>query len=156
MATRQQTEYDNKAQRETAQARYSYETCDWREAGPSRGMLEKEIELMQTVFHKNYVPIWEKVTLSIEEAAAYSRIGMQRLYKLTDDENCPFVLWVGSRRLVKRKELDKFIESTFRRVDPYSSARDKCDKCDSLGYDYMVYDKRTALGSGVKQDGWKN
>lgn len=43
-----------------------------------------------------------------------------------------------------------------RRVDPYSSAKDKCDKCDSLGYDYMVYDKRTALGSGVKQDGWKN
>lgn len=33
-----------------------------------------------------------------------------------------------------------------RRLDPLAGAKDKCDKCDSMGWDYIVYDKRTALG----------
>jgi len=36
-----------------------------------------------------------------------------------------------------------------RRLDPFSQAKDTCDKCNSPGYDYMVYDKRTAFGRKV-------
>ena len=39
------------------------------------------------------VPVWEKSNLTLEEAAAYSGIGINRLRKLSDDERCPFVLW---------------------------------------------------------------
>lgn len=59
------------------------------------------------------VPIWEKSNLTLEEAAAYSNIGINRLRKLTEDENCSFVLWVGSKRLIKRKLLDNYIENMY-------------------------------------------
>ena len=59
------------------------------------------------------VPIWEKVTITIEEAAAYSNIGVNKLYELTNNNNCPFVLWVGNKRLVKRKKFEDFIVQTY-------------------------------------------
>lgn len=59
------------------------------------------------------VPIWEKSNLTLEEAAAYSGIGINKLRKLSDAENCEFVLWIGSKRLIKRKKLDEYIESVY-------------------------------------------
>ena len=38
------------------------------------------------------VPIWEKSNLTLEEAAAYSGIGINKLRTLTDNEHCQFVL----------------------------------------------------------------
>lgn len=62
---------------------------------------------------KEEVPIWEKSNLTIKEAAEYSGIGMNKLRALTDDEKCPFVLWIGSKRLIKRRKLDEFMERAF-------------------------------------------
>ena len=59
------------------------------------------------------VPIWEKSNLTLEEAAAYSGIGVNKLRELTNERECKFVLWNGNKRLIKRKELDKFTESSF-------------------------------------------
>ena len=56
------------------------------------------------------IPVWHKLNLTIEEAAAYSNIGIHRLYELTEQEDCPFVLWIGSRRVTKRKSFDEYIE----------------------------------------------
>lgn len=68
---------------------------------------------VQIKSRKNVVPIWEKTTLTIEEAAAYSGIGQTKLRALTNDEDCLFVLWNGSKRLIKRKELDEFISKMY-------------------------------------------
>ena len=62
---------------------------------------------------KKEVPIWEKTCLSIEEAAALVNIGENKLYELTNDENCPFVLWVGKRRLLKRKVFEEYIAKVY-------------------------------------------
>lgn len=59
------------------------------------------------------VPIWEKSNLTLEEAAAYFGIGTAKLRQLTDEENCNFVLFNGSKRLIKRKLLDKYLESEY-------------------------------------------
>lgn len=59
------------------------------------------------------VPIWEKSNLTLEEAAAYSGIGVNRLRRLSDDEQCPFVLWIGSKRLIKRRKLDEYMEKMY-------------------------------------------
>ena len=56
------------------------------------------------------IQVWHKLNLTIEEAAAYSNIGIHRLYELTEQEDCPFVLWIGSRRVIKRKSFDEYIE----------------------------------------------
>jgi len=59
------------------------------------------------------IPIWEKVTLTIEEAAEYSNIGINRICKMANEPGCPFVLYVGKgKKLIKRKEFEKFIDKT--------------------------------------------
>ncbi|MFR8294665.1 MAG: excisionase [Ruminococcus sp.] len=45
--------------------------------------------------------MFQKQNLTIEEAAVYSNIGQHKLRELTADERCPFVLWVGNKRLIK-------------------------------------------------------
>ena len=59
------------------------------------------------------IPIWRKANLSVEEAAAYSGIGMAKLYEMTESVDCPFVLWIGSRRMIKRKAFDEYIERQY-------------------------------------------
>ena len=62
---------------------------------------------------KYEVPVWEKCTLTIEEAAAYFGIGQNKLRELTEDPNCKFVLWVGTKRLIKRKLFEQYLDRTF-------------------------------------------
>ena len=38
------------------------------------------------------VPVWEKSNLTLEEAAAYSGIGINKLRKMSDSESCPFAV----------------------------------------------------------------
>ena len=54
-----------------------------------------------------------KANLTLEEAAAYSGIGTGKLREITNDRNCNFVLWVGNKRLIKKRLFDKFIEQVF-------------------------------------------
>lgn len=62
---------------------------------------------------KHDIPLWEKSNLTLEEAAAYSGVGINKLRTLSDDENCPFVLWVGNKRLLKRRKLDEFFDDSY-------------------------------------------
>ena len=55
------------------------------------------------------IPIHLKLTLTIKEAAEYSNIGINKIDTLLKHPNCPFVLYVGTRKLVKRKEFEDFI-----------------------------------------------
>lgn len=59
------------------------------------------------------IPVWEKTNLTLEEAAAYSGIGINKIRELTSGEDCKFVLWVGSKRLIKRKLFDCYIEKCY-------------------------------------------
>ncbi len=59
------------------------------------------------------IPLWEKSNLTLEEASAYSGIGINKLRKISDDSNCTFVLWNGSKRLIKRKMLDAYLAKTY-------------------------------------------
>jgi hypothetical protein len=55
------------------------------------------------------VPIHLKVTLTIRETAEYSKIGINKIDSLLRTPNCPFVLYVGTKKLVKRKEFEEFL-----------------------------------------------
>lgn len=60
---------------------------------------------------KYEIPIWEKVTLTVEEAAAYSNIGINKLEEMSRMPRCPFVLYIGRKKLIKRKEFEQYISS---------------------------------------------
>lgn len=57
------------------------------------------------------IPIWQKLTLTKEEAAIYSHIGINKLEELLKLPNCSFVLYVGKKKLIKRKEFEQFVSS---------------------------------------------
>ncbi len=55
------------------------------------------------------VPIHNKLALTIREAAEYSNIGINKIDSMLRQPNCPFVLFIGTKRLVKRKEFETYI-----------------------------------------------
>ncbi len=58
------------------------------------------------------IPVWEKYTLTIEEAAKYFRIGEAKLRKLVEeDKSASFVLWNGTRAQIKRKIFENYIDN---------------------------------------------
>lgn len=59
----------------------------------------------------NDIPIWQKYTLTIEEAAMYFRVGENKLRKLiSENEDATYILWNGNRPQIKRKKFEEFID----------------------------------------------
>ena len=59
----------------------------------------------------NEVPVWEKYTLSVEEAAAYFRLGEHKLRNLINENpRAEYLLWNGNRVQFKRKLFEKYID----------------------------------------------
>lgn len=57
------------------------------------------------------VPIWEKYTLTIEEASKYFRIGENKLRRLAEEnQNADWLLMNGNRIQIKRKKFEKLID----------------------------------------------
>lgn len=59
---------------------------------------------------KNYnVPLWEKENLTMEQASVLYNVGINRIRELSDKPDCDFVLWVGNKRLIKRKRFSDYL-----------------------------------------------
>jgi len=58
------------------------------------------------------VPIWEKYTMTIEEASKYFRIGEKKLRKLADENlDSSWVIMNGNRIQIKRKQFEKIVDT---------------------------------------------
>lgn len=58
------------------------------------------------------IPICEKYVLSVEEAALYFHIGVNRLRRLIrQHKNADWVLWNQTHALIKRTKFEKFIDT---------------------------------------------
>lgn len=57
------------------------------------------------------VPIWERSLITINEAADYTGIGINKLRRLANKPNTNLVIWIGSRKMFKRKKLDEYLEN---------------------------------------------
>ncbi len=55
------------------------------------------------------IPIDKKLNLTIRQAADYSNIGINKINDMLRNPNCEFVLYVGNRKLVKRKEFEEYL-----------------------------------------------
>lgn len=55
----------------------------------------------------------KKKLLSVEEAADLFGIGRTKIRELSSDDNCPFVLWIGGHRKIKREEFETYIKEQF-------------------------------------------
>lgn len=75
--------------------------------------LETENYKKEDYHEKKEVPIYCKLNLTLKEAALYSNIGINKLNSLTSDPDCPFVLFIGHKKLIKRKPFEDFINNEF-------------------------------------------
>ena len=61
--------------------------------------------------HSQNVPLWEKYTLTVEEAAAYFRIGEHKSRRLiSENKNAEYLLWNRNRVQIKREKFEKFVD----------------------------------------------
>ena len=56
-----------------------------------------------------FIPVHLKLALTLKEAAEYSNIGINKIDSMLRMPGCPFVLYVGTKKLVKRKEFEEYI-----------------------------------------------
>ena len=58
------------------------------------------------------IPVWEKYTLTIEEASKYFRIGENKLRRLAEEnKNANWLIMNGNRIQIKRKQFEKIIDT---------------------------------------------
>ena len=58
------------------------------------------------------IPIWERYTLTIEEASKYFRIGEKKLRKIAEEnQTASWVIMNGNRVQIKRKQFEKIIDT---------------------------------------------
>ena len=58
------------------------------------------------------IPIWERYTLTIEEASKYFRIGENKLRRLAEEnKNANWLIMNGNRMQIKRKQFEKIIDT---------------------------------------------
>lgn len=57
------------------------------------------------------IPVWERYTLTIEEASKYFRIGENKLRKLAEENrNAGWLIHNGNRIQIKQKQFEKIID----------------------------------------------
>lgn len=78
------------------------------------------------------IPVWVKYTLSIEEAAAYFRVGEHKLRNLINQNpNADYLLCNGNRVQIKRVKFEHF-------VDSLDAIQKKGRSCDILGVSHVT------------------
>ena len=68
---------------------------------------------LEVEYKMEKINVKDKPTLTIEEAATLYNIGEHKLRELTDSDTCSFVLYVGRKRLIKRKQFDDYLAKSF-------------------------------------------
>ena len=58
------------------------------------------------------ISLSEKLNLTLKEASEYSGIGLNRLREISED-NSELVLFIGRKRLIKRKALERYLEKSY-------------------------------------------
>lgn len=136
-----------------------------------------------TVIKKPYLPfhielgenfgLTKPSMILLEQIQTVNKFGLTDYIGTIDDEQIwkkinialkkTFGLWfysldrIGYVYCLCPKCLKRYLDNTnyiVRRLEPLSSSKCQCDKCNEFGWDYIIFDKRTVLsdrGSNVKQ-----
>lgn len=61
---------------------------------------------------KQSVPLWHKMTLTIQEASELSGIGEKKIRQMVrENPSADFILMNGTKYLIKRKQLEALIDA---------------------------------------------
>ena len=68
--------------------------------------------MMETMEKEVIVPVSEKYTLTVKEAAAYFNIGIKRMRRLAEENTGRFSVFSGNKYLIIRNKFEKFIDES--------------------------------------------
>lgn len=86
-------------------------SLDYQKKMPSGAIARRRAFLLVEVVKMKEMPFWEQYALTIEEAASYFRIGEKKLRQIANDNiDADFLLWVGTRVLIKRELFEKYLD----------------------------------------------
>ncbi len=60
----------------------------------------------------NSIPLNEKYTLTIKEAASYFNIGVKKMRRLAEEHTSSFSIYSGNRYLIIRTKFEEFLVET--------------------------------------------
>ena len=63
--------------------------------------------------NKYELSLAEKPFLTLDEASSYFNMNINKIRELTDGDDNEYVLWNGTKRLVKREALKKYLSTQF-------------------------------------------
>lgn len=69
--------------------------------------------MLQKYDKDNPIPIWERSLITIEEGTTLTGIGFLKLRAMTNEPGCKYVVWIGARKMIKRKQLEEFLEGAY-------------------------------------------
>ena len=69
-----------------------------------------DLEFQERTNQTSYIPIKDKLNLTIKEASQYSNIGETTIRKKKKKKGCSFLLKIGNKHLIKRKEFEKYLD----------------------------------------------
>lgn len=59
------------------------------------------------------ISLSEKCLLTLDEAAKYTGIGVNKLREISNGDDCDFILWNGSRRMFKKEKLKNYLYGAY-------------------------------------------
>lgn len=68
---------------------------------------------MTAHYRKVTAAINNSLVLSVTETSIYTGISANKIYEMSESEDCPFVIWIGSRRVIKRKSFEEYLERQY-------------------------------------------
>ena len=69
-----------------------------------------------SIVGKKELPISElscKLLLTLDEAARYTGLGLQKLREISNTPNCQIIMWNGSKRMFKRTKLEEYLNAQY-------------------------------------------
>ena len=97
--------------------------------------------------NNNDIPVWEKYTLTIEEASKYFRIGENKLRRLAEEnKDAGWLIMNGNRIQIKRRQFEKVID----KLDEIRVSR-RSERAYDLyvghKYLYLCYEEKAGKGA---------
>ena len=65
---------------------------------------------MTTKSNNTNLPLCDKYLLTLKEASLYFNIGINKIREITDDTDNDCVIFINSKRMIKRKKFEKWLD----------------------------------------------
>ena len=72
------------------------------------------------------IPLWLKPVLSVTETSIYTGISANKIYEMSESEDCPFVIWIVKSQICDESDCIMGLSQKNEYTDAINTRRTKC------------------------------